>query len=116
MKKRILTILIAANLALIWGNSLLPGESCQGMFEDYSQVASWAVESVNAMVAAGLIEGDGARLKPNDGTNRAAFCTVLSRVSSYIKNYTAPAPKSAEFSEPVSPEADETNPGNSDVS
>ena len=27
MKKRILTILIAANLALIWGNSLLPGES-----------------------------------------------------------------------------------------
>ena len=27
MKKRILTILIAANLALIWGNSLLPGAS-----------------------------------------------------------------------------------------
>ena len=27
MKKRGLTILIAANLALIWGNSLLPGES-----------------------------------------------------------------------------------------
>ena len=27
MKKRILTILIAANLALIWGNSLLPGDS-----------------------------------------------------------------------------------------
>ena len=27
MKKRILTILIAANLALIWGNSLLPGSS-----------------------------------------------------------------------------------------
>ena len=27
MKKRTFTILIAANLALIWGNSLLPGES-----------------------------------------------------------------------------------------
>ena len=27
MKKRILTILIFLNLALIWGNSLLPGES-----------------------------------------------------------------------------------------
>ena len=27
MKKRILTLLIGLNLALIWGNSLLPGES-----------------------------------------------------------------------------------------
>jgi len=27
MKKRILTILILLNLALIWGNSLLPGVS-----------------------------------------------------------------------------------------
>ena len=27
MKKRTLTILIALNLALIWGNSLLPGAS-----------------------------------------------------------------------------------------
>ena len=29
MKKRVLTILIAANLALIWGNSLLPGVSSE---------------------------------------------------------------------------------------
>ena len=31
MKKRILTILIAANLALIWGNSLLPGVSSEAV-------------------------------------------------------------------------------------
>lgn len=90
------------NAFLTWSRTpLLPGESCQGMFEDYRQVASWAVESVNAMVSAGLIEGDGARLKPNDSTSRAEFCTVLARVSSYINNYTAPKSKLAEFSEPV---------------
>ena len=31
MKKRVLTILIAANLALIWGNSLLPGVSSEAV-------------------------------------------------------------------------------------
>ena len=31
MKKRLLTILIAANLALIWGNSLLPGVSSEAV-------------------------------------------------------------------------------------
>ena len=31
MKKRVLTILICLNLALIWGNSLLPGASSEAV-------------------------------------------------------------------------------------
>mgnify|MGYP003304782138 CR=1 FL=1 len=66
---------------------LYPGESCEGMFGDYDQLAPWALQSVEAMVAAGLIQGDGENLNPNDGTNRAQFCVVLTRLVDYIESY-----------------------------
>ena len=62
-------------------------ESCEELFGDYDQLAPWAVESVDAMVAAGLIQGDGVNLNPNAGTNRAQFCVVLTRLVDYIENY-----------------------------
>lgn len=66
---------------------LHPGESCADVFGDYGKIASWALESVEAMVSAGLIQGDGENLNPNDGTNRAQFCVVLTRLVEYIENY-----------------------------
>ena len=63
------------------------GESCEGQFGDYDQLAPWALESVEAMVSAGLIVGDGTNINPNMGTNRAQFCVVLTRLVEYIENY-----------------------------
>ncbi len=73
---------------LAWnGTPLHRAESCQDQFADYDQLAEWALESVDAMVAAGLIQGDGTNLNPNAGTNRAQFCVVLTRLVDYIESY-----------------------------
>ena len=66
---------------------LYGGKDCSKLFADYDQVASWAVESVENMVANGLIQGDGTNLNPNSGTNRAQFCVVLTRLVEFIENY-----------------------------
>ncbi len=96
---------------------LAPGESCEGQFADYDQLAGWALEPVNAMVAAGLIQGDGTNLNPNDGTNRAQFCVVLLRLVDYIDNYvplepepTEPQPTEPEPTEPQPTEPEPTEP------
>ena len=102
---------------------LQPGESCEWRFEDFDQVAPWALEQVNAMVAAGLIQGDGTNLNPNDGTNRAQFCVVLTRLVEYIDNYVPvePEPSEPDVTEPSEPdvtepsEPDATEPSEPDV-
>ncbi len=88
---------------------LAPGESCADAFADYDELADWAVESVNAMVSAGLIQGDGTNLNPNDGTNRAQFCVVLVRLVDYIDNYAPVEPEPTE-PEPTEPEPTEPEP------
>lgn len=78
---------------LVWnGTPLHKGRNCEDRFGDYDQLADWALESVEAMVTAGLIEGDGKNLNPNNGTNRAQFCVVLTRLVDYIENYVPEAP------------------------
>lgn len=73
---------------LNWNQTpLAPGESCEGVFADYADIAPWAMESLEAMVSAGLIQGDGINMNPNDGANRAQFCVLLSRLADYIENY-----------------------------
>ena len=69
---------------------LTEGTSCEGMFADYDQIADWALESVENMVAAGLIQGDGTHLNPNDGANRAQICVLLQRLAAYIDSYVPP--------------------------
>lgn len=56
-------------------------------FEDYDQIAPWALDSVERMVADGLIKGDGYRLDPNGFANRAQFCALLLRLKFYIEDY-----------------------------
>ena len=72
---------------------LYGGENCEDVFADYDQIASWAIESVENMVAAGLIQGDGVNLNPNAGTNRAQFCVVLTRLVDYMENYVPQDPE-----------------------
>lgn len=89
---------------------LATGESCADAFADYDQVAEWAVESVNAMVSAGLIQGDGTKLNPNNGTNRAQFCVVLVRLVDYINNYVPLEPEPTDPTEPQPTDPEPTEP------
>lgn len=86
------------------GTPLAQGESCEGVFGDYDEIAGWALESVEAMVSAGLIKGVGSDMKPNDGANRAQFCVLLMRLAEYIDNYVPVEPEEpTEPSEPTDP-------------
>ena len=84
---------IVAGFLTFNGTPLHRAESCGDLFADYDQLADWALESVDAMVAAGLIQGDGTNLNPNDSTNRAQFCVVLTRLVDYIENYVPEEPE-----------------------
>ena len=69
------------------GTPLHRAESCADQFGDYSKLAPWAMDSVDRMVAAGLILGDGGNLNPAASTTRAQFCVVLTRIVDYMENY-----------------------------
>ena len=89
---------------LDWKEMPLPrGESCEGLFADADQIADWAQQSVEGMVKAGLIQGDGVNLNPNDGANRAQFCVLLMRLHWYCRNYWENYP-------PVDPEPTDPEP------
>ena len=93
---------------LEWMETPLPaGESCADNFADYDQVAPWAADSVDRVVSAGLIVGDGTNLNPNANTNRAQFCIVLSRLADYIDNYVPEEPEEPTDPEPTDPEPSE---------
>lgn len=80
------------------------GESCKKRFDDYDQIAEWALESVEAMVSAGLIQGDGKNLNPNAGANRAQVCVLLRRLEDYIVGDRPPVTEPTEPSQPTEPE------------
>ena len=96
---------------LEWMETPLPaGESCADDFADYDQVAPWAAYSVDRVVSAGLILGDGTKLNPNANTNRAQFCVVLSRLADYIDNYVPEEPEEPIDPEPTDPEPTDPEP------
>ena len=96
---------------LEWMETPLPaGESCADDFADYDQVAPWAADSVDRVVSAGLIVGDGTNLNPNANTNRAQFCIVLSRLADYIDNYVPEEPEEPTDPEPIDPEPTDPEP------
>ena len=53
-------------------------------FSDASQVASWAVSGMGAMVKAGYIKGDNNLLTPADNMTRAQFAVIMDNV---VKGY-----------------------------
>ena len=73
---------------LAWnGTPLHKAESAAARYDDYDRVFPWARASIDAMVAAGMVTGDGRCLIPNASSNRAQFCTILAHVADYIENY-----------------------------
>lgn len=65
------------------GNRLPMGDSCKGVFADYGRIAPWALYSVEAMVSAGLIFGDGTNMRPTGTATRAEVAAILARVMDY---------------------------------
>lgn len=69
------------------GNALPEGESCKGKFQDYDKIARWALPSVEAMVSAGIIVGDGTNMSPKGNTTRAEMAAILVRVLDYEASF-----------------------------
>ena len=70
-------------------NSLgLAPENCTGAaqkYEDPEQIASWALEAVEAMTAIELLGGDGDMFRPTQACTRAQAAAVLGRMEDYIQ-------------------------------
>ena len=57
-------------------------------FNDGAKVASWAGDSVSAMISAGFVNGSGSMLNPTDNITRADFAVVMNNI---IKTYISKA-------------------------
>lgn len=67
------------------GTPLAPGASCEELYDDYAQIQPWAVESVEAMTAAGLIRGNGHGMEPAGNATRAQVAAILIRMLEYVE-------------------------------
>ena len=56
------------------------GESTLAAFADGAQVSDYAREAMAALAAAGIVAGDGGRLKPREHASRAEVAVLLARV------------------------------------
>lgn len=65
------------------GNPLPRGSSCAGKFADYSRISSWALPSIEAMVQAGMLSGDGRNVHPQNGATRAEVSVIVRRVMEF---------------------------------
>ena len=65
------------------GRELPEGEDLNGKFADAAMVSPWAKASVEAMAAAGLIQGDGVSLNPKGNATRAEAAAVITRMMDY---------------------------------
>ena len=65
------------------GHALPAGSSCAGVFADYSKIHAWALPSVEAMVSAGLIQGDGTNMNPLGTATRAEVAKILCGMMDY---------------------------------
>ena len=98
------------------GCPLERGESCAKKFDDYGSISSWAVSSIEAMVSAGMLAGDGSNVNPRGNATRAEVATVLNRVLDYEALMTPeaepeePTEPSEEPSEPSDPTEEPTEP------
>lgn len=89
------------------GCELARGSSCKKLFSDYSKIAKWALSSVEAMVAAGLIKGDNGRMNPAGNATRAEVATVLDRMLRYEQEHLPepdPEPTVPPTEQPTEPE------------
>jgi len=69
------------------GMPLKDGAGSAQAFYDSDMIAPWALESVENMIAEGLILGDGDRVDPEGGANRAQICVLLLRLQEYMDHH-----------------------------
>ena len=94
------------------GNELLEGEDCTVKFKDGATISSWALDSVNAVVAASLMQGDDqGKLNPLNTATRAEFSAVLLRMME-LEEKLEQEKAEEETPEPTNPE---TPPAESDA-
>lgn len=65
------------------GSALPRGSSCAGVFADYGSISGWARSSIEAMVQAGMLAGDGKNVNPRDTATRAEVAAIVRRVMDY---------------------------------
>lgn len=97
------------------GCKLERGKSCKAIFSDYNKISKWALSSVEALVAAGLIKGDNGKMNPAGSATRAEVATVLDRMlaheQAHLPEPTVPpteAPTEPDPTEPMEPTTEPT--------
>lgn len=98
---------------LTYRDHALPrGESCKELFDDYRSISRWALDSVEALVAAGLIYGEGDNMNPGGNATRAEIAAVLDRMLNYEEALEAEKPEdpTEPTEEPTEPSEDPTEP------
>lgn len=65
------------------GQTLPRGSNCNSLFRDGARISSWARSSVEAMVASGLLSGDGKNVYPQGNATRAEVSSILCRMLDY---------------------------------
>ncbi len=61
-----------------------PQHKALNKFSDKGEIASWALDSLNGMAAAGYIQGSGGKLNPRSNITRAEFAVVMDNL---VKEY-----------------------------
>lgn len=106
---------IIAGFLAYRGNELPAGGDCREQFKDGSKIGTWALDYMNAVVGAGLIQGDTVgNVLPGDTATRAQFATILLRMRELeekmeLEREEAEEEETTEPSEPAEPsEPEET--------
>ena len=85
------------------GCALPRGESCKGVFADYGKIARWAKDSVEALVSAGMLSGDGTNVNPTGSATRAEVSAILNRVLDYEASMQPEVPDEEPEPDPTEP-------------
>lgn len=92
------------NFLSLRGNALAQAQDCTGKFKDGNAIGAWALDSVNRVVAGGLMQGDETgNMNPQSGATRAEFATVLLRVMDHEAKLEAERQEQEVPSEPTEP-------------
>ncbi|MBE6912698.1 MAG: hypothetical protein E7473_09255 [Ruminococcaceae bacterium] len=66
-------------------DKLVGADIIRPQYEDFDSVPEYAKEAVSALIGAGLVNGKGDKIAPNDNTTRAEVAVLLKRVLDYVK-------------------------------
>lgn len=66
------------------GSEITGNTDVLNKFNDKAEISAYAVESLAAMVDAGIVNGKGENIAPKDNTTRAESATIISMIMDYI--------------------------------